>query len=299
MYKYILVLVTTLSIVPIVASAQSPEAKQAVAFCEAKYAGATSTARLQQVLCIQEQNLRILEARLQKGEGALKAEVDRLRKELEAAKAAPQTRPGSEPSIAPTPGKVAEARAAIEKRVAELKAGKAKPAQPSPPPVATPPPAPHLSGAPYRIVPTPGQFAAATFPIDGPNLNVQHLSWALEKFVRGADQVRIVVRKNGALIPIAQADGNLGVVYADLNRDGMPDRSAYSSVDPSAINEFWVPNVGPRDKIEVIYLVPTGKMIAIPGLPPQILWGDPVRVQLDPVPRTGRWLMDAHNAWPI
>lgn len=274
-------------------SQQKTSAQQAVDFCEARYPGATSTARLQQVLCIQDQNIKILEARIKSGEKGLASDVEKLRKELETAKA--QT-------SAPTPtstGGVAAARAAIEKRANELKAKQPAVPQATTRPPLPPPPALAGGGVPFRVVPTPGQYAAATFVIDGPSLNVRHLGWALEQFVRGADQVRIVVRKNGVPIPIAQVNGNLGFVYADLNRDGRPDRMAYSAIDPSTTDEFWVASVGPRDRVEVIYLVPTGRIIEIPGLPPQILWGDPVRRELDRVPRLGRWEMDAHCAWPI
>jgi hypothetical protein len=316
MFKYALVLVVIF--VQSLALAQSPEAKQAIEFCETKYQGETSTARLQQVLCIQEQNLRILEQRMHQGESGLKAEVERLRKELEAAKAISPAASAAQPtqSVAePAAGKVADARAEIERRMAELAAGKAKPAQPAVPPVALPPPArpaPMSSplapappapifagGVPYRIVPTPGQFAASTFDIDESRVWLQSLARGADKHAYGATSVRVVIKRDGVPLLIMQADGMIEPTYADLNNDGREDRKVYSAVDPFMVDNIYIPLVGPKTKIEVVYLVPTGKNVEIQGFPRQILWGDPQRVQLDRVQRMGRWIRYANGGWPL
>lgn len=276
--------------IPIVALAQTP-AEQAVAFCEARYSD-----KLRQVLCIQDQNAKILAA-----------EQARVREELAALKADKAPAPVSAASspqqqAAPDAARVASARAANEKRAAEIVAEKAKPAPPrSAPARPAPPSAPaFVGGVPYRIVPTPGQFAATTFDVDGPRMRVQRLSAGVEAHVPGADQVRVVVRRNGVTVPIGHADGVFDTVYADLDRNGRPDRMVYAAVDPLAIDELFISQVGPRDRIEVIYLVPIGKIVEVPGLPPQILWGIAIRVEHDRVKYPGgRYYTDATSGWEL
>lgn len=270
----IVLAIVAIVIVPIFAYAQTP-AEKAVAFCEARYSGDSQTARLQQVLCIQDQNIRIVEARMRNGEQGLSAEVERIRRGLEVAKA--QAPASSAPPSTGSGGNVVQ------------------PPSTSPP---VPPP-PFVGSVPYRVVQTPGYFAATTFDVDGPRLWLQSLHRGADKHAWGADTVRIVVKRNGVPIPIGHADGTFETIYADLDRNGKPDRSAYAAVDPFAIESIYISQVGPRDRIEVVYLVPTGKMIEIPGLPPTPLWGDSQRVQLDRVQRLGRWAIHATSGWQL
>ncbi|MBI5369878.1 hypothetical protein HZA85_01655 [Candidatus Uhrbacteria bacterium] len=285
---------------------ESKEAKQAVAFCEARYAGTDSSARLKQLLCIQDQNVKILEARLKAGESGLKAEVDRLRQELEATKAklaSQQAVPDAKQPELPAAG---TARQQIKARLRTLrdrkaKDGKAQPAEPQAyhrPPAGLPPSTMMVGGAPYRVIPTPGAYAATTFEVVGPYLQVFGLASGVSWHTHRNPQFsRVLVKRNGVAIPIGNADGSIETVYADLDGDGRPDRTPYSAVAPAAYDELYISAVGPRDRIEIIYLAPTGSLVEIPGLPPQTLWGNAVRVELDRVESLDRRITHATNGW--
>lgn len=318
MFKFI-ALVISLFLVPSVSSAQSPEAQRAVEFCEARYPGTTSSARLQQLLCIQDQNIKILEARLMKGEGSVGAELARLRKELEATKAelarvreAPAPAHGGDV----TDPSVAAARDANARRLAEIRTrGTQRPVAPpsvqpatrvqapQPPLVAAPrlaqPPVGYV-GTPHTVLPAPGQYAAATFDVSGNRLKIENLAWGVEKWARGSIAVRVIVRKNGRVIPVAHPDPSWpwDEIYADLDGDGQPERAPYKAFDPLATDAVHIASVGPRDRIELVYLVDTGKRVMVPGYQPQILWGDGKRVLYDRVDAIGRWRTDANSGWP-
>lgn len=280
--------------------------QQIVEHCAKRFSAQTPSAQLQRILCAQEENMKALERRMQTGEAGLTRQVEDLRRQLETSKAelarARTAPPAPTPSTSRKQG--LSPRELIERRLAEIHsrppatttrpAPSEPPAQPQARP-ATPPP----SGPQYRLVPTPGQYAATTFDVDGPRLRIHDLAAGVETHVWGADQVRIVVKRNGVPIPIGHADGSFDPFYVDLNRDGKPDRFAFAGADPLMIDEIFVSQVGPSDRIEVIYLVPTGRNIELPGYPPMPLWGDPVRIQLDRVQRLGRWAFNSTSGWKL
>lgn len=318
MFKLIALAFSVLfAIIPTAALAQSPEAQRAVEFCEAKYPGSSSSARLQQIICIQDENIKILQDRLLKGEGSVGAELARLRKELEATKAelarvrdAPSPAPGGD---RPDPS-VTAARAANDRRLAEIRArGGSQPARaperpaartvpPAPAaPVAVPPPVAYV-GTPHTVVSVPGQYAASTFEPSTDHLEITGLSLGVHEHVWGARQVRIIVKLGSSFLPIGHDQprllcGNVtpwNEIYGDLDRDGKAERLPFKAVDPSEVDSLYISNVRGLKDLEIVYLVPTGKAVLVPGCEPQTLWGNPVRVRMDKV-SSGTWHMPAVN----
>lgn len=286
MFKYILCLFLVL--VPSFVVAQesvdeeslTPE-EQSKQFCETRFSGTGSTDVLKRILCIQHEHTRILEARQKRGEAGLEQKLAELRKQLEATKADLAKQAQASPNPNPPPGPASD-----------------------PAPTPQPPQGPSLpafvNGVPFGVIETPGQFAATTWDVQGAQtLGIENLSSGARHWVRGADQVRVVLKKNGVVIPVANQDKTFNEFYADLNRDGKPDSRPYAGVDPFAIDQVFVSQVGKRDKVEVIYLVPTGRLVTISGLPAQILWGEPLRVEMGRVERLGQWKMHATTAWRI
>lgn len=258
---------------------QSDAARNAVEFCETRYAGESPAKRLQQILCIQDQTILILQDKIKKGEEGREGELAKLREGLK------------------------ETQAKLAKVELDAKA---------PPPPSIPPrevgrdesergPAIRYAGVPHTVVQAPGQYAAATFDPGGPRLNLRSLGWGADKHARGAEQVRVVVKKNGAPLPVAHADlvRPWEPFYADLDGDGKPEMQPYRGLDPRQQNEVHIAMVGPRDRIELVYLVDTGKRVLIPGLPPQILWGEGRRVEYDRTENRGRWTQAAHGGWTL
>lgn len=286
MFRFIMILVLVL--VPLFVSAQESEGEESLTpeeqsrqFCEARFSGTGSADVLKRLFCIQHQNMRILEARMKKGESGLKNQVEELRKQLEttkadlakqalSAQASPNPNPPSGPSSEPAPTP--------------------QPQGPSLPAF--------VGGVPFGVMDVPGQLAATTRDVEGiDRLWVQSILDGVKYFRRGATQVRVVVRKNGITVPVAQPDTIMfDEFYADINNDGKPDARAYKGLDPSRIDDVYISNVGPRDTIELVYLVPTGRLVTIAGLPPQVLWGRPVRTKLDRLSDIGRWKMSATTA---
>lgn len=287
MFRFITILVLVLVPTFVVAQelddeSMTPE-QQSEQFCSARYPGTGSADVLKRLFCIQHQNMRILEARMKKGEGGLTKQVEELRMQLETTKAE------------------------LAKQVQSVQASP----NPNPPqgpssdpaPTPQPPQGPSLpafvGGVPFGVMDVPGQLAATTRDIEGiDRLWVQSILDGVKYFRRGASQVRVVVRKNGIVVPVAQPDTSVPFdeFYADVNNDGKPDARPYKGLDPSRIDDVYISSVGPRDVIELVYLVPTGKLVTIAGLPPQILWGRPVRTKLDRLSDTGRWKMSATTA---
>lgn len=299
-------------------SPMSPQ--QIIEHCTKRFSAQTPSAQLQRILCAQEENMKALERRMQTGEAGLTRQVEELKRQLEASRVElerARTQPNA-PALAPSTSRTQglSPRELIERRLAEIHSrplvttrppvttrqpdpSEPAPTRPQPAGSQVRPVAPPPSGPQYRLVPTPGQYAATTFDVDGPRLRIHDLAAGVETHVWGADQVRIVVKRNGVPIPIGHADGTFDPFYVDLNRDGKPDRFAFAGVDPFMIDEIFVSQVGPSDRIEVIYLVPTGRNIELPGYPPMPLWGDPVRIQLDRVQRLGRWAFNTTGGWKL
>ena len=187
-----------------------------------------------------------------------------------------------------------------------MKAQETTPAPgPSSNPVPSPQPTPQgpslpafVGGVPFGVMDVPGQFAATTWNIPGIDLLwIRDLHGAIDRFLDGAQQVRIVVRKNGVVVPIAhQGEIRFDEFYADLNNDGKVDSRPYKGVDPSVIDDIYISDVRPSDRVEVIYLTRTRYLVTISGLPPQILWGSPTRAKMDATRYAGRRVMFASTA---
>ncbi|MBI4713658.1 hypothetical protein HY771_00515 [Candidatus Uhrbacteria bacterium] len=206
--------------------------------------------------------------------------------------------------------KLKEMHGLLEQLHKQIKTAQAKPAEPPPqtPPPPAQQPAPSGTSLPafvgdmqFGMVDAPGQFAATTWNVPGIDLLwIKNLHGGIDRFLDGAQQVRIVVRKNGVVVPVAhQGEFSFLEFYADLNNDGKPDARPYKGVDPSAVDDIFVSDVRPSDQVELIYLVRTRKLVTISNLPPQILWGSPTRAKMDPTRFVGRRVMSASTAMVI
>ncbi|MBI2475587.1 hypothetical protein HYV69_04175 [Candidatus Uhrbacteria bacterium] len=281
MFRFFMCVVLVL--VPSAASAQVPtreEINGAYEFCDTRFSGTVSAMILARDACKRSVDVKVLQRKQEAGEeGAAK--------NLEAM------------------------QAQLKQIQSELKLAQAKPAEPTAPagpssdpaPQPQPPQGPSLpafvGGVPFGVIDTPGQLAATTRDVEGiDRLWVQSLLDGVRYFRRGANQVRVVVRKNGVVVPVAQPDPSVPFdeFYGDINNDGQPDSRPYKGVDTSKVDDVYISNVGPRDVIELVYLVPTGRLVTIAGLSQQILWGRPVRTKLDRLSDSGRWKMSATTA---
>lgn len=173
------------------------------------------------------------------------------------------------------------------------------PARPVPSPLPTQP-RPILPPMPAGVIPivepVPYQHTGFTWDVSGiPSLGVQHLASAMKHWLPGSYDIRVVFRKNGRLIPIQHNGETFNEFYADLNRDGRPDRQPYQGVDPFAIDEVFIAYVKPTDQVEMILLIPSGNLITIPGLSQQTLWKMESRIKLWRPPRLGRWLTSGYT----
>jgi len=279
MFKHILCVV--LILVPSFTLANQVPTKEeidsAYEFCDTRFDGSASAMILARDACKRNVDIKVLKRKQEAGEEgasgklmALQKQVDVL-KEVQAGLA--DQKPVPVPSSDPSP-------------------------QPQPQPQGPLLPA-FVGGVQFGVIDTPGQLAATTRDVEGiDRLWVQSLLDGVRYFRRGANQVRVVVRKNGIVVPVAQPDPSVPFdeFYGDINNDGQPDQRPYKGLDPSRIDDVYISNVGPRDVIELVYLVPTGRLVTIAGLPPQVLWGRPVRTQLDRLSDTGRWKMSATTA---
>jgi hypothetical protein len=278
MFKFCVIVVLVLVLVPSVILAQVPTQSKiddAYEFCDTKFDGFASAMILARDACKRGVDIKVLERKVKAGEDGASEKLKALQEQLD-----------------------------------QLKQDQAKPAESSPPPSPSSEPSPQpppqgpslpafVGGVQFGVIDTPGQLAATTRDVEGiDRLWVQSLLDGVRYFRRGANHVRIVVRKNGVVVPVAQPDPGVPFeeFYADINNDGKPDARPFKGVDPSRIDDVYISNVGPRDVIELVYLVPTGRLVTIAGLPPQILWGRPVRTKLDRLSDTGRWKMSATTA---
>ena len=287
--------------------ASSASAETNRGMCEARYPGETSTARLQQVICVQALDINDLQNKIAAGE---QGQEKRMKELTEALKATQEEltfmqRNGdrsSQASSSVTATGSTDAQqsanaallAAIQARMAGGKTEtkpqasvpieKYQPARPTPQPGVIIPKM-LVGGAPFMIEDAPGQNVATTFDISGPRLEMAYLGRGAHKWMRSVEDVRIVVRKNGTYLPIAHDDPTRpwNEIYAAIDNKTSYDRKPYKAVDPRQIDNIYIPLVGPKDKIELIFLSDTGKRVRVPGYPDQILWGDGVRVLYDRV----------------
>lgn len=272
--------------------------------CEARYPGETLTARLQQVICVNALEIHDLQNKIAAGEKGQEKRMKELTEALNATQeefsymqrnqvegGGSNKTPSSAGSTDAQQSANAARLAAIQARMAD---GKTETKSESPTlsaklqPLPSPPPGVIVSkmmagGVPYKIRDAPGQQVATTFDLDFDRLEMAHLTWGKKKWKRGAVNVRILVRKNGVILDIAHEDPSApwNAIYATLKGRGEPRRKAYRAVDPDEVDSIFIPQVGPEDRIELIYLVDTGKRITVPNVPEQIVWGYPTRVVYD------------------
>jgi len=267
------------------------DSSQIIARCDAMHPGTDFQASLRREFCLVNGNQQILLKRLRQLEARLE------QSDMKSGTAA-------------SPGPTGATKVDLDQTLVQVKQLLAKlqdPAQTAEPSSAKDGAASAKSAPPppaVRIVSSPGQYAATTYEVDGPRLWVSDLSEGVERHLRrsvhdGGD-IKIVVRKNGVPVPIAHAGSILfEEFYADLNNDGRPDPLPYRGVDPHAVSNLYISHVSPRDTVEILYLLPTGKLLLVPGLPPQILWGLEARVELDRVRIFGRYRIYARTGWKI
>lgn len=297
----------TLAIIALLLLASSASAETNREVCEARYPGVTSTARLQQVICVQALDISDLQNKIAAGE---QGQEKRMKELTEALKATQKEltfmqhnqSEGGESNQTPPPVGSTDAQqrsnaarlAVIQARMAGQKTEtkpqasapieKDQPARPTPQPGVIVPKM-LVGGAPFMIEDAPGQNVATTFDISGPRLEMAFLARGVHKWMRSVEDVRIVVRKNGTYLPIAHDDPAKpwNEIYAAIQNKTSYDRKPYKVVDPHQIDSIYIPMVGPEDRIELIFLIDTGKRVRVPGYPDQILWGDGVRVLYDRV----------------
>jgi len=275
-------------LIPLSAFADS---SQIIAQCDAMHPGTDFQASLQKEFCRVNENQQILLKRLRQLE-AHREQSDKLS------------------GTAASPGSTGATKVNLDQtlvQVQQLLAKLQNPAQTAEPSSAKDGAASAKSAPPspaVRIVSSPGQYAATTYEVDGPLLWVSGLPGGVDQHLRlsvnnGVD-IRIVVRKNGVPVPVAHAGSILfEEFYADINNDGRPDPLPYRGVDPQAVSDLFISHVSPRDRIEILYLLPTGKLLLVPNFPPQILWGLEARVKLDRVSVFGRRRINARNGRKI
>ena len=167
---------------------------------------------------------------------------------------------------------------------------------------------PMMPVAPYAIIDAPGRYLAATWEM--PEMMASRIKIeALELTLRGIfylenAQVRIVVMKNGQPLAIAHPGAPNGAprfneFYADIDGDNKPEPTAYKGADVTFTNQVYVSYV-PGDQVQIYFLVPSGKMLAIPGMPPQTMWKTLGAFSLQPPQAIQRkWDMTPYNGVKI
>lgn len=165
-------------------------------------------------------------------------------------------------------------------------------------------PMPMMMGAPYAIIEAPGQMVALTkdIPELTSSLRIQQLTMGVQRWLgNNATQARIVILKNGDPLVVTNPSrpGFYTAFYADLNRDGQPDNDTYKGIDPAFLDTVYVATEV-DDNIELVFLSPVGnKKVVVSGLPPQTLWGHPVRVKLEHVRNMGRFKISAYDGTQV
>jgi len=276
------------------AHGQTVDSDLAAAFatCAEQFPGKGSTSKIAHLLCRQElrigrQGNRIdaveasgkassdeefnpeLEA-LYRGMSDLRGQLRKLRKEQREAKAASPPAPAPKAPVAP----------ALQPRIVR------------PPPVARMP----MGPVPYVVTEKPGRWAATTFSIPTVTSRMRYtrLRRATKKWIRGARSARLIVLKGGSPVAIGHPpQGGLPVsfrlIYADLDGDGKEDPDPYKACNPFVVSELYVPWRS-GDNIVFVWLQDTGRRVN-----GHILWGHPVRVNMEVPLRPGWFKSGAQN----
>ncbi len=271
------------SLVPSVAFAAGhtqADVDVAKAKCAETYKATTTDGILARGQCMLRIDIIVLAERQAAGDKSVEVELKAMRGKLEGIESTLKVIKDAQ--VAQATQETAAARQPPKKEESPPK--KAQPATTAAPAPVQPPAFPAgTPGAPYVVMEMPGQYAASTFPIPGmiSRVRLMYLKMAVGMWFShyGLTQrlVRVVVYKNGQPLAIVHPGNRYEEFYADMNNDGRPDATPYRGVDPSFVDTIFV-GYREDDQISVDYLIPSGNMIAIPGLPPQMLWRTAIRV---------------------
>lgn len=230
--------------------------------CHKQYADQTKTAViLARGICLQRVDISVLELKQAQGDKKVEGELKRQREQLEI--------------IVKSQKELEETMRAQAKAQAE--AAKATPAPQLPVPAQTTVPA--FTGAPYLVVDMPGRYVASTFEMAEMPLctEIYAINQGAFKWFNRGGPMRVVVIKNGQPLAVIHPGNQFNEFYADLNGDGKPDRTPYKGIDPSFVDTVYT-GYQKGDAISLVFLAPTGKMVAVNGVPAQVLWGDAQQV---------------------
>lgn len=245
---------------------------KAKAKCGKMYTDATSVVQiLAKGQCLLSVDLSVLERKQAAGDARVADEIANLRKQM------------------------SELKAMIKQMDAAAKASKPKLVSPPRPPAGPP----TMMGAPYALIDVPGRYAAATWEMPGmesSRVKIENINLTLRYKFDLHGPSRVVVMKNGQPLAILHPSSpgmppRFNEFFADIGGTGKPDPVAYKGADPIFADDVYV-SYQPGDAIDIVFLVPSGKMVAVAGLPPQMLWTKLVHYRLRPpqaIPR--RWDM--------
>jgi hypothetical protein len=91
--------------------------------------------------------------------------------------------------------------------------------------------------------------------------------------------VRVLVLNHGTPVPVFAPENTVSgfvEIYADLDNDDEPDPVPYKALDPFFQDDLWV-TWRDGDDLRVVYLRDSGKVVAVEGFRPQIIWRPPLR----------------------
>lgn len=248
---------------------------KAKAKCGTMYPDATSVAQvLAKGQCLLSVDLSVLERKQAAGDERVADEITNLRKQMDDLKA-----------MIKRMDAVAKAQVKATAKRAQDESAKSKPALSAPRPPAGPP----MMGAPYALIDMPGRYAAATWEMPGmetSRVKIENINFTLRYKFDLHGPSRIVVMKNGQPLAILHpsapgAPQRFNEFFGDVGGTGKPDPVAYKGADPSFVDDVYV-SYQPGDAIDIVFLVPSGKMVAVPGIPPQAMWTKLVRYRLRP-----------------
>jgi hypothetical protein len=251
--------------------------------CDAKFAGASTSMTLARSQCHLAISITVLEFKSRAdsaGAEEVKKELahqrmllDSITKSLKALETAAKQTPKPEPAAAP---------------------------QPQQQPQAGMMPPPFIGGAPFQVMEPLFQLQAFTkeIPEITSRIRIFSLARGVTKWIGwNANQARVIILKNGDPLDVINPNrpGVFTEFYADRDGDGQPDAMPYKGIDPSLLDTVYVPTEK-GDVIQLVFLSPLGqRKVMVQGLPPQTLWGHPVRVKIDRIRGMGTFHTPAYE----
>jgi len=217
-------------------------------------------------------DIKVLEIKRKEGDTKVASEIELLRMQMRSL----------ELQIKQQERLLKKAAKAEESKTPEPATPQAQPPRPSLPPVAG-----------YQVIDAPGRYSAST--VDSPEfpsrVRIRGLWFAAQKLINwNIPEARVVFLKNGIPLAVTHPGARpFNEFYADLNRDGKPDPTPYKGVDPTFVDSVFIP-FQPGDKIEIVYLTNTQKLVAVNGLPPLPLWGHGKKMLIDNLNTPGKWM---------